>query len=495
MEKITKAEIPAYRTEMLGNCVKHQMDAAKCASYDEFMFQCHEQAMNPDAAASTYTLEAENLDPLTVTNLRTCFSKALQRAMWGVTPKRIVLPTGGADEAAGPAPAAKKARHAAKKNGATKVDFAAYCEAFQALSRADGSAICAALNPSSQKAAIDFLYREEKGDGAIRAPEYGIVKGKAQEIGSLWLLEDGTIRPGGAGGWLNAQALDPEEGRYFIAGAFGVEELAAGASLDPDIVDGLRDLYGVCLKDEEGCLESPQGKGVAARWKEIKAARESVRAAKQLFDETKAAVLKLGRRYEVMAAALNDQKGLLVGVAPYEGTMPSNPTTLEEYRQAGRLFAKKIAVVQSLLAQEDAARAQQNKQVELASYRSKNAGMRKRISQAERLYWRFTNAYDEALKCMPMPTTFGEQYCVEKNKYTMGKALESLAYSHPAKSVCDRSEERCDKSYFRFAGSSGDHDSKCSSVCVSSHTEGRNTSEEEAIETARSYCTTECKSW
>nr|HPQ81950.1 hypothetical protein [bacterium] len=281
---------------------------------------------------------------------------------------------------------------------------------------------------------------------------------------------------------------DSELARYFIAGAFGIGELTDASGLDMTIVEGLRGLYGACLKDEKNCLDSPQARKVSSAWQAILDERERARVAKRALDAKKTEVAGLQQAYEKLVDKVVDRGQLAVGVAPYKSNMPVLPSTMEDFETAGRLLNGMIEVAKAVISSDEKRMEDDRRRAELVHYRAENPSMRVKIKNAMGPYWRFTKAYDAGMKCMPMPRNSEEEYCVEKNKYEMGVWLEWAAREHPEGWRCLEYET---KEVLFTKRDSGGATSK--TECVRWEPKGRDTSEEEAVSKAMSYCSTTCQ--
>lgn len=384
-------------------------------------------------------------------------------------------------------------------SNAATVDFPAYCKAFEVFTNVSESrwtsAVCAKLDPDPDYYSIGTLYRDEKGDGVVRVPQYGITLGKTVERGSRLLLEDGRVIIKDKRGERSVAEADPEFAAYFIAGAFGMGELKDASNLDDAIVSGVQELYRLCVQDADSCLDSAPARKISSAWRGILDARAEVRAAQKQLGEKKAAMGRLQAEYDRLAATVVDKQSLVVGVAPYKSRMPVDLVTMQDCDQAERLIKEMIVVAQAVMAGDEKRAEAESKSARLAMYRQENPTLLNKISDAENkhgYHWRFTNAFKAAMACMPAPSDAEDAYCVERNKYEMGTGLQARAHDFPARSVCDGrwvpENEHC----------SGRGDSRsCTTTggyCEGpSHIEGRDYDEEELVSFAKGYCSTQCR--
>lgn len=388
-------------------------------------------------------------------------------------------------------------------NNNSKVDFVAYCRAFEVLSQFNesksSSAVCAALDKDPDYYSVGSLFRDHRGDGSVRVPDYGVSRGAAVERGSRLLTEDGSVIVKNKRGEKVVESVDSRFARYFIAGAFGKGELKDSSGLDEGVVDGLQQLYWSCLKDSDNCLDSAPAKKVASAWQGVLTAENENAAAAKKLAERKDQIARLQYDFDKLAGEIESKEQLVVGVAPFKSRVPEALLTLEDFGLAERMLREMLVVAQAVRLADDKRRANarqqadaEQKRSELAHYRAENPKMRDRIKKAMGPYWRFTDAYDAGMKCMPMPHTFEDEYCVEKNKYDMGIWLENAAQAHPSGWRCVESKTVEVSCFKDEIGCSWDR-KKTETRCVRSEPKGRDTSEKEAISEAMSYCSTTCK--
>jgi len=177
-----------------------------------------------------------------------------------------------------------------------RVDFPAYCRAFEAVEDApgwSGASICGTLD-----------------DGA-------------EEV----------------------TTLDAEKTRYFIAGAFGAGEIAGGHSLDQTIVNGLRELYGICRDSWETCMDSPAAQAVRAGWKSIMDARQEL-------GKKRGEVSRLKYEYERAAEEVEDQAALASRVEHLSRAVDGELSSIERCLMAERSLREMKSIAESMAAEE-----------------------------------------------------------------------------------------------------------------------------------------------
>lgn len=381
----------------------------------------------------------------------------------------------------------------------TSINFAAYCNAFTVMGSAGGQSwsqrIYSNLDPitaSDGEWSVENLERGAQGDGRVEVPEYTVREGRTITVGTRILTQDGSILRVVDGSEQTIAHVDAEVAQYFIAGAFGMAELTNPLPLDQSIVDGLMTLYQICRRGGSTCEDSETFGTVAARWNAIVSERQALEQARQ-------EATRLQQEYDGLSSQIGGQADLLARVAAYRQAIPQNPQTLDDYQQTARNLQAMIDIAMAQQAEEQLASQTADRQIEIANWRAAMAGMRDRIDEAEGVYYRFTEAYDAGMACMPQPQTPEEEYCVAGNTYRMGIRLEQLAEAHPEHDRCVRSERRrctpCSTLYnpnrpgCTVGCGSGGHRSHC----VEWGRVGHDTSAEEALSIARSYCTTTCR--
>lgn len=288
--------------------------------------------------------------------------------------------------------------------------------------------------------------------------------------------------------------VNPEIAQYFIAGAFGMAELSNPFPLDQIIVEGLMTLYQSCLRDKNACRSDATWQTVAARWNGIARDRAALEQARQ-------EAVRLQQEYDGIAQQVNHQSDLLAKVAAFRQAILQNPRTFDDHQQNTRNLQSMIRIARAQLEEEQQATTEEQHRVQIASWRAALQGMHDRINEEEGAwYYRFTEAFDAGMACMPQPRTPEEEYCVVGNTYRMGMILEQRAREHPAGSECIRSEtEWTESTAYRCYGTGDERScdweevSRPRSVCIESRPVGRDTSADEALNIARSYCTTTCR--
>jgi hypothetical protein len=324
------------------------------------------------------------------------------------------------------------------------VDFPAYCWAFdlvqksQAISGWQKASICNELDPSDEHYSFEKLKRGAFGDGAVVAPRYEVSKGKVVKIGSVFLKEDGSLmlkRKGG--GEEKVGSVSPTLAKYFIAGAFGMAELAGSYDLDGGIVAGIQNLYGVCREDFETCMQSPEALVLKASIAEIEG--EAAALAKAKGD-----VKSLRSKYTVLTYKVKDKEKLESQVAPLSGAMKSELDSFSDCAKATQQVEAMIKMAENMIKEEAAAAAlavQLKKKEEMKSeiewYNQTVAKLIVDIKEEEPWYTsRYTEALNAAMACMPTPLTLEQQLNVAKNKYDMAWGLRLRAENHGAKKYC-----------------------------------------------------------
>ena len=364
MEKLSLAEVIIKRDDICQH-FKEPKEREVCEGLSE---QCIVQAIENPSGKATYTLEYEDSgqkiqhvlgqndyfmrnNPLDCL-LRTRSSvKNNSKDLWSISFKKPLLFQ--LEEERSEEAARVKTNGPSKPNSAKKVDFAAYCEAFAAAHGAGRADVCDLLDPSAEAFSVDSLYREDAGDGIIRVPEYGFVKGRGAQVASRWLMENGAVvRTKGDGeetvGWVDAL-----EAQYFIAGAFGARELMGEYSLDAAVVDGLRELYGMCLKDADGCRNSQQALLVADEWKAVEEEKKARMDNRDRGLKNKQKVERWLGVYDELAKQVKDKRSLEDGVARFKDRMPDKFSTPEERRLAAGLLREMVGVAAKALVNEE----------------------------------------------------------------------------------------------------------------------------------------------
>ncbi|MFA4974844.1 MAG: hypothetical protein WC683_19760, partial [bacterium] len=173
----------------------------------------------------------------------------------------------------------------------SKVDFSAYCRAFEVVEdRADAfegnAGICERLDPGDEYYTADQMSRDQGGDGTVSIPNLAISKGRLTNLGSILLREDGTIVVKKGNDEEEIASVDSALAALFIAGAFGLDELRSAVSIDTGIVAGIRALYALCVDDSMTCKDSPEASSIAARLSAVAKGRSEVEKMKKELQES-----------------------------------------------------------------------------------------------------------------------------------------------------------------------------------------------------------------
>lgn len=328
-------------------------DREGCEARDALMDQCIVQAVENRWERSNYRLEWEDAKPWFFgkdTRPEICLSIVRQLAVSDMPGKKVkkMVPFSGCDALKEEVPTVEggpmPAKVAAKPNKAKSVEFAAYCRTFEATKATGSKTPCSFLDPSKDGFSVDVMNRENPGDGFAWVPEYGISKGQVGQSAVRRLFEDGTVVRIKEGVDQVVGSVNPEVSRHFLAGAFGAGYLKDAASIDPAVVDGLRELYGLCLKDFDRCLESPQAINVASAWQAVEDDIRSARAEKKRIEKANAALVGLRAVYEDLVGVAEDKVSLLAAVAPLESRMPKDLSSSSDRRLSATLLRQMVSV-------------------------------------------------------------------------------------------------------------------------------------------------------
>ncbi len=378
-------------------------------------------------------------------------------------------------------------------SGKTKVNFPAYCEAFSVIERWNGE-VCGALDPGGDEHSVETMHREGAGDGYVRVPSYRVVRGKFDASGSVWLKEDGSVfRDDGTGNTQGLSGVDAEKAGYFIAGAFGAEELSDSRYLDGYIISGLRELYRQCIKNISTCLEGPDAKALAARWSALQNSRQEL-------ESKKSHVAELWREYDALVSKVQEQGALAMQTTMIGNSLPRNPVTMEECDRVARGLSQLIATAKGVVEAAQRRASEEQTSREIASINARTSVMIPQVEEEEpALMSRFTDAVAAGISCMPTPSTIEEELCVAKNKNTMVSKILTCASAWPRTGYCASGHTENSAGHISCGGGRGDGD--CSSgegssmyVCDQEveydYCDG---DAGELMQAARSYCTTICR--
>lgn len=209
----------------------------------------------------------------------------------------------------------------------TEVNFPAYCTAFKALDEELSNRICFGLDRADDGYWGATMYREKKGDGLIAVPS------KINDQPNVWrtLGEEGAIMMREKGEWVLEKNIDPLVASYFIAGAFGADELINGQRVDETIVAGLKRMYELCTSIGNRCLLSDDVKEIRGKWEALKKEQADKESYPRRFAARKKSVEQLTRHLEHLIGGIKDQESLNAKLAPYYAEVPVLPETIDEY--------------------------------------------------------------------------------------------------------------------------------------------------------------------
>lgn len=382
--------------------------------------------------------------------------------------------------------------------GSGRVDFPAYCRAFEIMNEGgDGEAsqICGSLDPSEEVYAVAYLERGAVGDGVVRVPEYRIESGRSRVVGYCLLTQDGKIIRQTGSEREEIAEVSPETAQYFIAGAFGTGELRGGGGLDRGIVRGLQATYVSCLNDSESCLESRPAKTVASRLK-------TLGDEQQRLEDAKAKVAELRAEYDKLSKEIGRQSDFLSKTAIFSDAISRTPNNKADYDLLIVNLGKVLAIARAVRKEEAAQEASEKRRRDAADryamipvLEQRAKDLRREIAKAEgSWHYRFTNAYDAAMACMPTGGNMEERSCVAHNKELMARELLGKAKNFPEREICLEWEGGWTNGLCK----SDRQGLLCSNyeehyICRSSKTEGQDYTENELMQSAKYYCTTECK--
>lgn len=222
----------------------------------------------------------------------------------------------------------------------TEVNFPAYCTAFKALDEGLSNRICFGLDRADDGYWGATMYREKMGDGLIAVPS------KIGDGPRVWrrLGEEGMIMRNENGQWVQERDIDPQAAAYFIAGAFGTEELINGHRVDETLAAGIKGMYKLCLSIGDRCLLSDGVKEIGEKWEALKKAEADRKSYPQRLAARKQNTEYLARHLEDIIEGIEDKDSLNMKLAPYYAEVPVLPETLDEYTRLGRILMQMINI-------------------------------------------------------------------------------------------------------------------------------------------------------
>lgn len=222
----------------------------------------------------------------------------------------------------------------------TEVNFPAYCMAFKALGEALSSRICFGLDRADDGYWSTTMYREKKGDGLIAVPS------RIGDGPNVWrtLGEEGMIMRREKGEWVPEKEIEPQAAAYFIAGAFGADELINGQRVDVTIIAGLKKLYELCTAIGDRCLLSDDVKEIRERYEMLKKEQADKESYPRRLAARKKSVEELTMHLEHLIGGIRDQESLNAKLAPYYAEVPVLPETLDEYIRFEKILMRMVNI-------------------------------------------------------------------------------------------------------------------------------------------------------
>ncbi len=340
--------------------------------------------------------------------------------------------------------------------GLSQVDLGGLCKAFEVMGE-DGSGqsyahrICDTLD-LTQGSYSPYLYRDSYGDGMVRVPTYEAIGGRRQISEHRYLTESGAIMGGPARDRWEAGRVDSTIARYFIAAAFGIEELTDRVGIDLGLVKYLRSLTGICANNPSGCLQGSTASRTKQKWGAVKQEQARVAGERTRLEARRREVQQIAQGYRYIEVRVQAKDDLLVKTAHWRDQLVTDPKTFAECDRAIALYTEMIAVAQAMLDRENTSGRDQWMRDQIAMYRTKIPQQRKTFIEAERKrrvtsgfilvhnYDKFSDPMEKADACFEKVTPQGlkQQYCALKNQSMMIAGLHRKMDNYPEKDVCLR---------------------------------------------------------
>lgn len=224
----------------------------------------------------------------------------------------------------------------------TEINFPTYCTAFKALGEALSNRICFGLDRADDGYWGATMYREKKGDGLIAVPS------RIGDQPNVWrtLGEEGMIMRREKSEWVpeREREIEPQAAAYFIAGAFGVDELINGQRVDETIVAGVKRMYELCTAIGDRCLLSDDVKEIRERYEMLKKEQADKESYPRRLAARKKSVEQLTMHLEHLIGGIRDQESLNAKLAPYYAEVPVLPETLDEYIRLEKILMRMMNI-------------------------------------------------------------------------------------------------------------------------------------------------------
>lgn len=235
----------------------------------------------------------------------------------------------------------------------TEVPFPAYCMAFKVIDEKASDEICYGLDATKGEWA-NRMFRVQEGDGIVLVRS-NVDIDENRRI-TIWrqLSQDGKITEGLGDEMRHKLDVDPEMAKYFIAGAFGIDELFGTFPLDNSIVDGLHKLHIICTKKGKACQKSKEAFEISERWKEIKGIKEKTAEYNRRLQWKSYSIGWLQKELIFLMGRTRRREKLEAEIAPHMSAMPSSPESLEDYEKAEELYKEMIVIARALVEEEKA---------------------------------------------------------------------------------------------------------------------------------------------
>jgi len=367
-------------------------------------------------------------------------------------------------------------------DGISEVYFPAYCMAFSALDEELSERICRGLQ-EAEDTTSRIMYRTNEGDGLVYVSSFR----NNRLVTWHGLSQEGEIKRGTGGNITHKEDIDPIVARYFIAGAFGVDEIYGDIFPDETIVDGIHNLYKVCIKKDTACLRSQAAWDLSREWEDVYGAKKEY---EEKLQNARNLVVQIYDQLNLYLRTAKNRSELEAKLSSYRLAMPSSPVTVEDYNRIRDLLRQMNVIAKMHLKEERGKRDFEEMKNSTPHYNDEaRRVLLQTVKEESSDDFRFTSALEAGFECMPVGSSVTERYCLAQNRFNMASMiLKSLRQFN--NNPCVKWSHEIEKSIWADAPEGENEEAP---ECIEHEYDSQLFQRDALMKKAKSFCTTECK--